>query len=122
MLPTGARHVRVSVRQAMAHCFGPSACGAMDPTAAEKPVYPFDKYWWDIGTTYLDHARNSLGSWLVDDRRSLQVRLVPYYQWRRDEDDAARIGHSPSPAGPQLLAASSGRNLAGLFSAVTDGP
>jgi hypothetical protein len=94
MLPTGARHVRVSARQAMAHLFGAPASGAIDPTAAEKPTHPFDRYWWDIGTTYLDHARNCLGAWLVDDHRSRQVRLVPYCQWRRDEDDAARVGHS----------------------------
>lgn len=100
MLPTEAKHVRVSVRQAMAHCFGPPASGAMDPAAAEKPVYPFDKYWWDIGTTYLDHARDCLGSWLVDDRRGPKVRLVPYYQWRRGEDAAARPGHAQRLAGP----------------------
>jgi hypothetical protein len=94
MLPTAARHLRVSVRQAMAHCFGPPACGAIDPTAAEKPAHPFDRYWWDIGTTYLEHARNCLGAWLVDDRRNRQMRLLPYYLWRRDEDDAARVGYS----------------------------
>lgn len=97
MLPTGARHVRVSVRQAMAHCFGPPACGAIDPTAAEKPAHPFDRYWWDIGTTYLEHARNCLGAWLVDDRRNRQMRLLPYYLWRRDEDEAARAGYSQKP-------------------------
>ena len=97
MLPTGARHLRVSVRQAMAHCFGPPACGAIDPTAAEKPAHPFDRYWWDIGTTYLDHARNCLGAWLVEDRRNRQMRLLPYYLWRRDEDDAARVGYSQKP-------------------------
>ncbi|WP_152683858.1 hypothetical protein [Pseudarthrobacter siccitolerans] len=98
MLPTGARHVRVSVRQAMAHCFGPPACGAIDPSASEKPVHPFDRYWWDIGTTYLEHARNCLGTWLIDDRRNRQTRLSPYYLWRRDEDDAARAGYSQKPA------------------------
>jgi hypothetical protein len=97
MLPTGARHVRVSVRQAMAHFFGPPACGAIDPTAGEKPAHPFDRYWWDIGTTYLDHARNCLGAWLVDDRRKRQMRLLPYYLWRRDEDNAARVGYSQKP-------------------------
>jgi hypothetical protein len=85
MLPTGARHVRVSVRQAMAHFFGPPACGAIDPTAGEKPAHPFDRYWWDIGTTYLDH------------RRKRQMRLLPYYLWRRDEDNAARVGYSQKP-------------------------
>jgi hypothetical protein len=99
MLPTRARHLRVSVRQAMAHCFGPPASGAIDPTAAEKPAHPFDRYWWDIGTTYLEHARNCLGAWLVDDRRKRQMRLLPYYLWRRDEDDAARVGYSQKPAG-----------------------
>lgn len=44
-----------------------------------------------------------MGSWLVDDRRNRKVRLVPYYQWRRDEDDATRLGHSQWPTGPQLL-------------------
>jgi hypothetical protein len=44
MLPTGARHLRVSVRQAMAHCFGPPASGAIDPTAAEKPAHTFDRH------------------------------------------------------------------------------
>lgn len=97
MLPRGARHVRVSVRQAMAHCFGPPASGAIDPTAAEKPAHPFDRYWWGIGTTYLEHARNCLGSWLIDDRRNRQMRLSPYYLWRRDEDDAARVGYSQKP-------------------------
>ncbi|WP_234752265.1 hypothetical protein [Arthrobacter ramosus] len=97
MLPTGARHVRVSVRQAMAHCFGPPACGAIDPKAAEEPAHPFDRYWWDIGTTYLEHARNCLGAWLIDDRRNRQMRLLPYYLWRRDEDEAARTGYSQKP-------------------------
>ncbi|MEE9095969.1 hypothetical protein [Pseudarthrobacter phenanthrenivorans] len=97
MLPTGARHVRVSVRQAMAHCFGPPACGAIDPAAAEKPAHSFDRYWWDVGTSYLDHARNCLGSWLVDDRRNRQMRLLPYYLWRRDEDDATSVGYSEKP-------------------------
>lgn len=97
MLPTGARHLRVSVRQAMAHCFGAPASGAVDPTAAEEPAHPFDRYWWDIGTTNLEHARNCLGAWLVDDRRDRRMRLFPFYLWRRDEDDAARVGYSQKP-------------------------
>jgi len=81
----------------MAHCFGAPASGAIDPTAAEQPAHPFDRYWGDIGTTYLEHARNCLGARLVDDRRNRQMRLFPFYLWRRDEDDAARAGYSQKP-------------------------
>lgn len=72
-----SRHFRVSVRQAMAHCFGPPASEAFDPAAPEKPAHPFDRYWWDIGTMYLEHTRNCLGAWLADERRNRQMRDLP---------------------------------------------
>lgn len=88
MLPPGVRHARVSVRQAMAHCFGPPALAAFDPEAATKPVHRFDRYWWDVGCTYVEHASKVIGFWLVDDRRK-PLDLIPFYEWRRDEDAEA---------------------------------
>lgn len=90
MLPLGARHIRVSVRQAMAHCFGEPALAAFDPEASAKPIQRFDRYWWDVGHTYIEHASSVIGYWLVDDRRR-PLKLVPYSEWRRGEDVAAMV-------------------------------
>lgn len=93
MLPSGARHIRVSVRQAMAHCFGGPALAAFDPDASAKPIHRFDRYWWDVGHTYIEHASSVIGFWLVDNRRR-PLKLIPYSEWRRDEDVAAMVNKS----------------------------
>lgn len=89
VLPTGACHVRVSTRQAMAHCFGGPASGAFDPEASTQALHPFNSYWWDIGVSYIEHARGRMGAWLTTERQS-SMMITPYYQWRRDEDELHR--------------------------------
>ncbi len=86
-LPGGVRHRRRSAREAMACFFGPSAVVGLDPRAATTPLTALDRYWWDVGRSYLEHAHACVQRWLVaDGHRDLNV--LPYYQWRRDEDEA----------------------------------
>lgn len=84
-LPTAAGHFPRSARQAMAHCFGAPAIVGLDPRAASLPADAFDRHWWDVGSTWFEHAQRQLQRWLSYDRgRTLEV--TPYYAWRRDED------------------------------------
>jgi hypothetical protein len=84
LLPTGVKHLRMSVRHAMANCFGPPASIAADPRIEELETTAFDSHWWDIGYTYVEHARAHFGHWLVENPRRPLV-VVRYDQWRSDE-------------------------------------
>ena len=84
-LPAGARHVRVSVRQALANCFGSPAAIAVDPAAEGGRMQPFDRYWWDIACTYVEHVQNGFGAWQVQERRQ-PLKIVYFAHWRKDED------------------------------------
>lgn len=42
-LPPGAKHLRISVRQALANCFGSPAAIAVDPEAESRPMRTFDR-------------------------------------------------------------------------------
>ncbi len=85
LLPTGVKHLRMSVRHAMANCFGPPASIAADPRIEDLEMRTFDTHWWDIGYTYVEQAQAHLGRWLVGNRRKPLV-VVRYDQWRSDED------------------------------------
>lgn len=85
MLPTGARHLRVSVRQALANCFGSPAAIAVDPAADGRPLHTFDRYWWDVACTYVEHAQNCLGAWQIQERRR-PLEIVHFARWRKEED------------------------------------
>lgn len=85
MLPTGARHLRVSIREALANCFGSPAAIALDPDAGSSPMQTFNWYWWDIACTYVEHAQNRLGAWQVQERRR-PLEIVYFAQWRKEED------------------------------------
>jgi hypothetical protein len=62
------------------------------------PLTALDRYWWDVGRSYLEHASACVQRWLVaDGHRDLAV--LPYYQWRRDEDDV-RFGRTPARHAP----------------------
>lgn len=91
-LPTGARHLRVSVRQALANCFGSPAAIAADPSADSRPMQTFDRYWWDLACTYIEHAQNRLGAWQVQERRR-PLEIVYFAQWRKEEDALHRGLH-----------------------------
>lgn len=78
MLPVGARYLRISVRQAMANCFGDPVCAGLDPKAANKPDRAFNRYWWDIGCTYIENVRKHIGFWLADEAPN-KLRLTPNY-------------------------------------------
>ena len=84
-LPEGAEHLRRSVREAMVVCFGAPAIAGIDPRAAGLPADEFDWHWWDISSSWLEHAQRQLQRWLIDNRRH-PLKVIPYYQWRRDED------------------------------------
>jgi hypothetical protein len=88
-LPPGAKHLRISVRQALANCFGPPAAIAVDPEAASHPMATFDKYWSDQACTYVEHVHHRLGAWQVQERRR-PIELVHFAQWRREEDNVHR--------------------------------
>lgn len=85
-LPRGAKQLRISVRQALANCFGPPAAIAVDPEAESRPMRPFDRYWWDLAHTYIEHALHSLGEWQVQERRQ-PINLTHFAQWRKEEDN-----------------------------------
>jgi hypothetical protein len=84
-LPEGAEHLRRSAGEAMAVCFGMPAIAGRDPRAAGLPADEFDWHWWDISSSWLDHAQGRLQRWLIDNRRR-PLKVIPYGQWRRDED------------------------------------
>lgn len=88
-LPTGAKHLRISVRQALANCFGSPAAIAVDPAAESGPMRTFDRYWWDLAFTYVEHAHHRLGAWQVQERRQ-PIKIVHFAQWRKEEDDLHR--------------------------------
>jgi len=85
LLPMRVKHLRMSVRHAMANCFGPPASIAADPRIEDLEMRTFDSHWWDIGYTYVEHARARFGHWLVENPRRPLV-IVRYDQWRSDED------------------------------------
>jgi hypothetical protein len=39
-------------------------------------VLPFDRYWWDIASTYVEHVQNRLGVWQVQERRQ-PLKVAP---------------------------------------------
>jgi hypothetical protein len=84
LLPTGVKHLRMSVRHAMANCFGPPASIAADPRIEDLEMRTFDSHWWDIGYTYVEQAQANFGHWLVGNRRKPLV-VIRYDQWRSDE-------------------------------------
>lgn len=88
-LPDGSAHLRRSVREAMANCFGGPATAGLDPRCETLPRSAFDTYWWDLLVSYLDHVRFRFSRWLVKD---VPVPLVtePYFSWRRGEDQEHR--------------------------------
>jgi hypothetical protein len=88
-LPEGSAHLRRSVREAMANCFGGPATVGLDPRCETLPRSAFDTYWWELLVSYLDHVRFRFSRWLVEDA---PVPLVTeqYFSWRRDEDEEHR--------------------------------
>ena len=98
-LPTEARHVGQSVREAMANCFGAPAVAGLDPRAAELPADPFGRRWWSLGSTWIEHAQQQLQRGLSNDRGRTLI-VTPYYLWRREEERLPRpiVGRSGTPA------------------------
>lgn len=95
-LPPGAKHLRISVRQALANCFGSPAAIAVDPEAESRPMLTFDRYWWDLAYTYVEHVHHRLGLWQVQERRQ-PVQIGQFAQWRNEEDDLHRQGRNSNP-------------------------
>lgn len=91
-LPPGAKHLRSSVRQAVANCFGSPAAIAVDPAAESRPMLSFDRYWWDLACTYIEHVHHCLGAWQVQERRQ-PLKIVQFGLWRKEEDHLHRRGH-----------------------------
>lgn len=89
LLPDGAQHLRRSAREAMSCALGAPAAAALHVAARHEPVDAADGYWADVSLTWLEHAARRLHEW-EDRPQSRRLGLLPYYQWRRDEDDAAR--------------------------------
>jgi hypothetical protein len=89
LLPADGRHLRRSAREAMSCAVGAPAASPLHVDAQSKPVDVLNGYWADVSLTWLEHAVRQFHRW-EDRPQSRQLDLVPYYQWRRDEDDAAR--------------------------------
>lgn len=89
LLPDDARHLRRSTREAMCCALGTPAVAALDARARYGSVTAAPSYWADVSLTWLEHVARRLHAW-EDKPRSRRIDLVPYYQWRRDEDDAVR--------------------------------
>ncbi len=83
LMPRGSRHLRPSIRAAMANCFGGPASVGVDPRTEQLPVNPFDEAWWEIGSSYIIYAQAQLSEWLTANRNR-PLRLIQYYQWRSD--------------------------------------
>lgn len=64
-----------------------------------------ERYWWDITTTYLDYVVDTLGQWRSH-HRGKRVDLIPFHEWRRDEDANYHARHRASPGGPTELGVS----------------
>lgn len=92
-LPIGAKHLRLSVRQALANCFGSPAAIAVDPAAESRPMHTFDRYWWDLACTYVEHVHVRLGAWQVQERRQ-PIKIVHFAHWRKEDDDVHRKAQS----------------------------
>lgn len=88
-LPQGSSHLRRSVREAMANCFGGPATAGLDPRCETLPRSAFDTYWWDLLVSYLDHVRFRFSRWLVKDAPTPLV-TEQYLRWRTDEDQRYR--------------------------------
>jgi hypothetical protein len=84
-LPTEARHLGQSVREAMANCFGAPAVAGLDPRLADLPADPFGRRWWSLGITWIEHAQQQLQRGLSNDP-GRTFNVTPYYLWRREED------------------------------------
>lgn len=93
MLPTGARHLRVSIRQALANCFGSPAAIAVDPAADSAPTKTFDRYWWGLACTYVEHAQKRLGAWKVQERRR-PLEIAYFANWRKEGDALHNRDHA----------------------------
>ncbi len=98
LLPDGGRHLRRSAREAMSCALGAPAVAALHVDARQEPVDALNGYWADVSLTWLEHAVRQLHEW-EDKPHSRRIGLVPYSQWRRDEDDEARTsGQAALPA------------------------
>jgi len=101
LLPNGAQHLRRSAREAMSCALGAPAAAALHVGARHEPVDAAGGYWADVSLTWLEHASRRLHEW-EDKPRSRSLGLVPYYRWRRDEDDTTRA-HTPAAPPAQTV-------------------
>jgi|GEM_PF-3102863 len=88
-LPKGMGGIRREVRAAAAHYLGGPSGYALDPRLKGLPLSHHEHYWWDISTTYLDYVVDTLGQWR-NNPKARRVELIPFFQWRRDEDEGYR--------------------------------
>ena len=86
----GLGAVRHSVREAAGNYFGGAGGYAVSPQLKDVPVSAHDPYWWDISLTYLDYVVHQLsrGKWSSKRRNAT---LIPFDQWRRDEDEGHHV-------------------------------
>jgi hypothetical protein len=73
------------VFQALANCLGSPAAIAVDPAANSAPTKTFDRYWWGLACTYVEHAQKRLGAWKVQERRR-SLEIVYFADWRKEGD------------------------------------
>lgn len=100
-LPPGLRGVRREVRAAAGNYLGGASGYAIDPGFRQLPFSHHDYYWWDISTTYLDYVVDTLGQWR-NRPRVRRVELIPFHEWRRDEDEDYRTQTPPVVASTGL--------------------
>ena len=104
-LPAGLRSVIREVRAAATNYLGGASGYAVDRRLRSLPFSEHERYWWDITTTYLDYVVDTLGQWRSH-HRGKRVDLIPFHEWRRDEDANYHARHRASPGGPTELGVS----------------
>ena len=98
-LPRGLRSLRREIRAAVGNYFGGASLAAIDIRMNAYPLSEADPYWQEISRSYMEYAMAKLRLSLVQpgERRG---ELIPFHQWRREEDEENRVRKPllPSPA------------------------
>lgn len=100
-LPKGLRGVRREVRAALGNYFGGVCLAAVDARMSDFPLAEPDPYWLDISLSYVEYVMAQLQLSVVVPRQS---EMLPFHQWRRDEDHDHRREASRRLVSEQLEA------------------
>lgn len=96
-LPRGLRSLRREIRAAVGNYFGGASLAAIDVRMSDYPLSEPDPYWQEISRSYLEYVMAQLRLSLVHPRQR-GVKLTPFHQWRREEDDEYRAWKALPPS------------------------